>query len=66
MMVFSRIFFALAGLTGICALIARFVQPQLLLMILPATWLAATAVLLLFSIALSVLAIATAMEKKPT
>ncbi|MBU0608251.1 MAG: hypothetical protein KKI08_10200 [Armatimonadetes bacterium] len=60
----SRLLLIVAALTGICAVIARFVQPSMLLMILPATWLEVTGVLLLFSIATAILGIAERVEKR--
>lgn len=62
----SRVLLIFAAITCMCALIARFIQPALLLMILPATWLTATGVLLLFCIAAALLGIADEMIKKPT
>lgn len=62
----SRFLLALAVMTGLCAMIARFVQPKTFLLILPATWLEATGVLLLFSIAFSLLGIARKLEARQT
>ncbi len=64
MLALSRLLLILAALTGVCALIARFIQPALLLTILPATWLEVTGVLLMFSIATGVLGIADELGKK--
>lgn len=64
MMTFSRILFALAVITGILAVVARFVQPKTLLMIQPATWVDVTGLLLLFSVAATLTAIHGLLEKK--
>ncbi len=60
----SRWLLVLAVLTGLCAVVARFVQPSLLLRILPSTWLEVTGVLLLFCIATAILGIAEQVTAK--
>lgn len=57
----SRLLVILAVITAILAIVSRFATP---IVVLPDTWLGATAVLLLFSIALSLLNIGEAMSKK--
>jgi hypothetical protein len=64
MLAASRVLLFVAVLTALCAVIARFVQPSLLLMILPSTWLEATGVLLLFSISTALLGIAEQLPKQ--
>jgi hypothetical protein len=64
MLAISRLLMIAAVLTGVCALIARFMQPALFLMILPATWLEVTGTLLLFCIGAALLGIADQMAKK--
>lgn len=64
MLVLSRVLLIVAILTGICALVARFIQPVTLLLILPATWLEATGVLLLFCIATALLGIADQQARR--
>jgi len=64
MLALSRLLLIVAVLTGVCALIARFVQPSLFLMILPRTWLEVTGTLLLFCIAAALLGIADQAAKK--
>ena len=64
MLALSRVMFILAVVCGICALVARFVGPPTMLVIHPSTWLAVTGLLLVFSIALSLLGIADLMAKK--
>lgn len=64
MLSLSRLILIIAVLTGLCALAARFIQPTLLLTILPATWLEVTGILLLFCVAAALLGIADQMAKK--
>lgn len=63
MLALSRLLLIVAVITALCAVVARFVQPALLLMIRPATWLEATGVLLLFAIATAALGIAEGLAK---
>ena len=64
MLALSRLAFILAVVFGICALVARFVQPPILLVVDPTTWLIVTGLLLVGSIALSLLGIADLAAKK--
>lgn len=57
----SRLLVVLALVAGILALISRFVQA---IIVVPDTWLAATAILLLLSIAVSLIGIGDQLAKK--
>ena len=64
MVAFARICFILAVLTALCAVLARFLQLEPLTIILPATWLKGTGLLLLASVAACVLELAENACKK--
>jgi hypothetical protein len=64
MLSLSRLLWIVAILSGLCALVARFIRLPLLLTIRPDTWLEATGVLLLFCIATALLGIADQMVRK--